>query len=337
MLEKLFNKYKQRKLYVAAWVDGKNYGDDYLSETITRFLNKKYKKYKIIQATLDLKKCKINKNDVVLLAGGGLWGPSGTGCLEENLYSIWTNTKAKLIVANMGIESFDPIYSKQLIKFIKKADLISFRDKKSFLIAKGVSKDASLIWGADNTFLNTINVTRNPIPKCIGINLCGPETENHIKKYSMDNITENISKLKDYGYSIKSTVFSYGETSSDYNYCKEIDSECLKEFSIRPYENCEIFIGMRFHSIVLALQNNIPVIAINYSDKVKRIMEEYELGDFCIEPEAAYNFNTIFSLINKVSESKVIITEKICTGNTNSKNRLSKFEYELDQILKHTI
>ncbi len=49
--------------------------------------------------------------------------------------------------------------------------------------------------------------------------------------------------------------------------------------------DCDIFIGVRYHSVLISVQNNIPVLAIGYGKKTWRFMSENGLSDYCLRVE----------------------------------------------------
>lgn len=62
-----------------------------------------------------------------------------------------------------------------------------------------------------------------------------------------------------------------------------VDPICPSQFRLTAYESLDIMIGTAFHSIVFAVQNGIPAIAINYHAKVRRLMEDIGLGEYVLE------------------------------------------------------
>lgn len=49
--------------------------------------------------------------------------------------------------------------------------------------------------------------------------------------------------------------------------------------------SCDAFIGVRYHSVLVSIQNEIPVLAISYGEKTWRFMDENSLSDYCIKLE----------------------------------------------------
>ncbi len=48
---------------------------------------------------------------------------------------------------------------------------------------------------------------------------------------------------------------------------------------------CDAFIGVRYHSVLLSVQSNIPVMGISYAHKTRRFMEENGLQEYVINAE----------------------------------------------------
>jgi hypothetical protein len=325
---------RRRRVFIATWMEGKNFGDDYLSSSLTDYMASICPGVKIVRANLHLDDFHLTPEDVLLIGGGGLWGPNGSGRLEERLYRAWMRAPGPLIVANIGIESFDSSSASQLTELSDKASLFSVRDETSWRIAADVLGEGKVLWGADNTYLHPIRVQREPVAGRLGVNLCGPEMENYRRRYPIQTIIESIRRLSACGYTVQATVFTYAGPLSDHKHCLQVDPDCPPCSSIAPYRHCELFIGMHFHSVVLALQNDVPVIAISYSDKVQRIMQEYDLGAYCLQPEDPDLFPRMFSLIRTMDKAEVI--QRIRQGNERARRRLIPFARQLRMALGST-
>ncbi len=48
---------------------------------------------------------------------------------------------------------------------------------------------------------------------------------------------------------------------------------------------CDMFIGVRYHSILISIQNNLPVLALGYGKKTWRFMLENGLSGYCLKME----------------------------------------------------
>ncbi len=53
----------------------------------------------------------------------------------------------------------------------------------------------------------------------------------------------------------------------------------------RSISLCDAFIGVRYHSVLLSVQGEVPVMGISYAHKTQRFMQENGLGDYVIRVE----------------------------------------------------
>ncbi len=53
----------------------------------------------------------------------------------------------------------------------------------------------------------------------------------------------------------------------------------------RSISLCDAFIGVRYHSVLLSVQGEVPVMGISYAHKTRRFMQENGLGDYVIPVE----------------------------------------------------
>ncbi len=285
----------------------------------------------MIEVDLQLSGYRPNADDVLIIGGGGLWGPCATGCLADALYDRWLAVPARLVLANLGIESFVPASSEQVANLCRKAAIFSFRDAWSWSVASAAVSEQTVFWAADTTYLSPIQMKRSQVERCIGVNVCGPEVGNYTNNYSMDAVVAALLHLSTIGYHLKATVLSYGGLQPDHAHCLRVDAQCPRRFTLAPYRDCEVFIGMRFHSVLLALQNNIPVVAINYSHKVRRVMEEYGLERYCLEPTDPALQEKLVRLVKTVRNQEV--RDKIGEGNSRARQRLVRFTEELHRVI----
>ncbi len=82
-----------------------------------------------------------------------------------------------------------------------------------------------------------------------------------------------------------------------------------------------LIIGMRYHSILLAIKYDIPFIAINYWDKVRNLVEEIGLSELLIEP-GDLSFQRLDALFKGVISQYEQISSKIAINKIAFYNRL---------------
>lgn len=86
-----------------------------------------------------------------------------------------------------------------------------------------------------------------------------------------------------------------------------------------PYiENASVIVSQRYHGVIAAMQVGIPVIAIDVCPKIRAIMQEADLNDFCIK---VTEFEKAPALFDRCKDEQEIILEKMHTF-TNKKKIL---------------
>lgn len=83
-------------------------------------------------------------------------------------------------------------------------------------------------------------------------------------------------------------------------------------------EKASVIVSQRYHGVVLAIQAGIPVIAIDVCPKIRAIMQEADLNDFCIK---VTDFKKAPELFDRCKDEQEIILEKMHTF-TNKKKIL---------------
>lgn len=87
-------------------------------------------------------------------------------------------------------------------------------------------------------------------------------------------------------------------------------------FYLNKVKSLHAFIGIKLHSVVLAMCANVPSIMIEYRPKCRDFMDSVDLGEFCVKS-------------NNIEEKMLLnILEKICTdGASISKKIHSRFSF----------
>lgn len=288
---------------------------------------------RVVHANLYLDSYRTNPADLLIVGGGGVWGATGTGQLDDALYSAWMKAKCPLAIANISLETFDVKRAERLRNLGAKAAFLSFRDRESWSLARDILGDSKILWGGDTSYLRPMRLRRRPNRSLIGVNLCNPAQENLLRLKASTGIARSVSSLANQGFDLRGVAFRAGGPRPDHVFCRQVDASCPEEFSSTVFEECDAFIGMRYHSIVLAFQNLIPVIAIVCSAKVKRIMEEYSLEEYSLDPSDPDFSNRLRSAVQTVREEKVI--QKIREGNRNTEARLVPVRDRLRTLIEN--
>ncbi|MDD7792757.1 polysaccharide pyruvyl transferase family protein [Clostridium sp. 'White wine YQ'] len=248
----------------------------------------------------------IRKCDLFMMGGGGFlsdWqNEVPFGWLKQMILAKMYNRKT--ILYGIGAGPFNTKGGKRKVAFIinKFVDYVLVRDKISEeeLISCGVNK-AKVILGIDPVF-NVMTEKQNSLKKekVIGINLVelfnSEEYWSNSKKRHKILIDKFISLIfninKKYpDYKLRFIPMMKSDASFIENILKsnpllkmEIDKNCLNniEYTKKCIAECEIFIGMRCHSLILSLSYAIPTIGIVYHHKSLEAMKNYGMEDKCI-------------------------------------------------------
>lgn len=201
----------------------------------------------------------------------------------------------KVIVMGSNFGPYDGKLFRNLYSlYFRCIDSISFRDTKSFNLFKNNSK---VIRANDIVFSLKKTPSGSKVDeKTIGISLMdfswreGLKQHNKAYLYSMEKLSDELLKR---GYSIKYFSFCKNEGDervskylmekfetkkvSDINYTGDIDV-FLREFS-----SVSAHIGLRFHSVILAILYKIPLFPIIYSQKTLDTLKDIDLDKNHIE------------------------------------------------------
>lgn len=273
------------------------------------------------------------KSDAALICDGiifgrKLWNPFFNWL--NNLIFVVPFAKlvgCKVALFSCGIGPFPSKLSRWMAKFvINSADLILMREQDSKKLAEeiGVKKEIELT--ADAAFLNEVSadsvaeaiLKKENVPSdkpLLGINVTAyfntwlaskerNQSKEDFLKTLADGITRANAELNNAFTPLlfsthpmdEKTIGSLGELLN----AKIIMNSCYLSHDIQALmRRCELFIGMRFHSLVLSSAVGVPILGLVYMPKVRAYLRLLQCEDYSIE---------------LASVSKELITEKILSA-----------------------
>ncbi|RDW22398.1 hypothetical protein CWR48_01450 [Oceanobacillus arenosus] len=280
------------------------------------------------------------KYDGLVIIGGSIFmeGPDWKGfltsksILPDKLKKL--NKKSFIIGANFGPFS-DNDFVNSHKKYFSLFEDVCFRDFNSYSLFKDlknirVSTDAVFNLKKDDS--NSIVMERS-----IGFSLINLEKREDLRNYNTvynDKIVELVEYYSKLGFSIN--LFSFCEQEGDLSMCNNIKQRIGVEHKSKvkiinyngnidaflvKYRSCDLIIGTRFHSIILALLYNINVFPIIYSNKTHNILNDLNLegnGVFIKNMEKLKPENVI-PIPNKID------IDKVCDEATNQFKALDLF------------
>jgi colanic acid/amylovoran biosynthesis protein len=280
---------------------------------------------KIGHRTIDVfskinKLLKYKQFDAYLTIGGSIFMERenwDTDLLQRNyLPKLFFNNKKKsfIIGANFGPYS-DENFIGSHKEFFQYFDDVCFRDNYSY----SLFKDKANIRYAPDVVFNLQYKISMKREKRVGFSIIELEKRKSLAKYSnnyYEKISELIKEFINNGYEV--SLFSFCEKEGDLRVAEYIKNNCdieiRKKITIVNYEDnidnflekfnrCEIIVGTRFHSIILAILFNQSFIPIVYSKKTS-----YVLSDLGMDKKVIFieNINQIQTtkLVNKAGENR---------------------------------
>lgn len=248
--------------------------------------------------------------DAIIYIGGSIFIESSplsvTRLLDLKKEIIKEDIPSYIIGANFGPYISDEYFTSAKEKIFPYLKQVTFRDKYSYNLFQNLK---NIKYAPDIVFsLNTSNIKKE-IKKEIGISIIHHLDRPDLKKYYNNYINKLLEICKYYiqkNYKIR--LFSFCEYEKDLvainNLLNKMTEEEKEHTIISNYNgnieeiindiaNLDLFITSRFHSIILGLKLNIPIIPICYSLKSTNV-----LNDIKFPQNRIYTFKNIDSLNN---------------------------------------
>lgn len=236
----------------------------------------------------------VSNIDFQIFIGGSLFmEPQNKMDIEnkfKNVISCRISTSIPFFVIGANFGPYTQMSHLLLYReWFKQLDGISFRDKQSFLLFQDLN---NVIWAPDLIFsylmpqheCNCKNVTMVPIYYTGRIGLPNFSNEKYLS--FLANVALEYLRR---GYTI--TLASFCEHQKDNVACEELYSYipcewrknvvCIEykndiDIFLKKFVNTDYIIGTRFHSIIIALKERIPVFPIVYNQKTSNIIKDYD-------------------------------------------------------------
>lgn len=250
----------------------------------------------------------IRNVDCIVYGGGTLYKElySSTGrskysviirMMGVNLIAKWSGTK--LYHLNIGIGSLKTA----LGRFISKTALAAsthtvFRDEKSYEIARttlGIAP-SKISKAPDGLFINhiwedawnTSEMPKKSATTTVGINVLSDIPDWIDRESYIDSMRRFVTQLCKNGTHVVFVPFqhtfnqrndlvftreNFGDIIDRYDNCSVLEGVPIDEIS-DCLKKCDVFVGMRFHSLLLCAANRVPFVAVAYDTKCWRFIEE---------------------------------------------------------------
>lgn len=302
-----------------------------LSDKLTKIfsLSKIYKKYKkdelrYLRTLFHLKSLlKENNFDLAIFAGGSLFMDYFIPLIFI-ITNILKRNKIKIIFHACGTGKMDKHDKKLLKRILNDNNVVSISVRDSYNFINNLLNHKSKLIETYDTALNSTSFFKTDSSKLFDF---GIGVFNGGDFYSFQKELINLFLNSTYNWKLFTNGSEY-----DYNTAKKILSELgikatehhkfllprptTPEQLINDINSFNKIISFRMHSLIIACSYGIPLIGINWDNKVVEFMTKMQLSEFC------YNADKRFSITNiDFPDSKVIKDNAKKQGNI-SKNHL---------------
>ncbi|MTJ11412.1 polysaccharide pyruvyl transferase family protein [Anabaena sp. UHCC 0187] len=306
------------KIAVFGYYNALNAGDDRIQYSITRLLQGN--SIVFLPHYLSPPQEYLQSFDWILIGGGGL--------VFERV-GIWVNTKqwikkckAKIGVFGLGVNRVSPDLLPDLYDLIESSEFFYVRDEQSRSL---LNNHPQVEVHPDLTWCFPLPVEPNTsVSNKIAINL----VPCHWKEFDVEMWLKELSKFQLNPFPL--------------NFNKNRDFDLLKtyfgditpqEFSLQPLRESEILVACRYHAIIFAMQMGKPFVAINYDEKVERLLKEANLSELCLETTQSA---LLPEKINFILANQAEIRDKIKLFVDRQQERSVHLTESIQKYLKYT-
>ncbi|MDD3861698.1 MAG: polysaccharide pyruvyl transferase family protein [Candidatus Gracilibacteria bacterium] len=288
---------------------------------------------------------KVKECDYFVLGGGGLFGGPKTRADfiwgRQALMAYKYGKKVVMLGQSIGMIKNPP--SKFLVKkLFEKATLISVRDEssKKRLQELGIKKDIGVY--PDFAFFSESESESVHKKDQILVSL---REMNSLPKNFENNIAEFLNWLaKEKNWQVVLADFQKG-VESDEHLRKKITEKIIDKSKIEiindhdlkkiitKYKESKMVLGMRLHSLILAIKTNTPFIALNYAPKVKDLLAFSGFKELAINLDEA-TFENLKEQFSKTLSQENELISKFETHNKKTQKEYEKFKTFIKNALK---
>lgn len=315
-----------RRIILLYWRRGANFGDDYLFETMRRHLALRHPSVAVVGSDLDLPGVWPNQTDLVIVCGGGIWGSDGRGRLAEGRLERWRRLPCPLVVAGLGIDSFHASAADEFRELVDLAALFGVRNRASWSVADELGCGDRVLWAADTSFLEPLQLARAPEPGLVGVNLRPPVAG--VLGYDAGRVADSVRRA--FGR-VEATVLCRAGRQSDVEACRRIDPACPPTWRISLFERAELFVSARLHGFLLCAQNGVPCVPLVYSPKIMNNLADLGAAELAVPLDAD---DLAAELAAKAELARAPATQaKLAAGVAAARERMRRFLLRLAEVL----
>ncbi|SIR34386.1 polysaccharide pyruvyl transferase CsaB [Halanaerobium kushneri] len=295
-----------KKIVISGYYGFNNLGDEAVLAGITSLLKAKNEELKITVLSAEPAKTSeryklnaVSRNSIIqilavlaeadlFISGGGslLQDVTGNFSVPYYLGLCWLARiqGVKTVYYAQGAGPLDKKWSQYLTALtLNRFELLGVRDQtsKKLLREIGVKNEIELTVDPVFALFDPINNLRQQIKGQIEVGIS-------VRPWSVDYISELADALNQFarGKRVKFNIFPMHQGSDEkisLQLKKKLEAETeIKELSpipekaLKSFSQLDLFVGVRLHSLIFALLNQIPVLALSYDPKIEGLMTQLD-------------------------------------------------------------
>ncbi|WP_313238110.1 polysaccharide pyruvyl transferase family protein [Sporosarcina ureae] len=281
-----------------------------------------YRKLRKENFNIDPFQKKIQNVDVLVIGGGNMIFDkdkfTNSAMRFNQFVSLGKESNVKIFAISIGIGPFQTVQqAKKAVTALGKCDYITFRDQKSYdIYAKYSSSLDNVFVSVDPVFSLPYVLEKKKNKKLvIGVNIFNSKLiGDSMKEYKrfIDSYIKLINKLTG---SLDVTVILFSTDLKDYDSVREVYSHFDENFNVELYEingynslidlyqNINLLIAARMHSLIIAFTQRVPIIGLSWQQKVDAFFEIID------SKESVFKYNEIeknIEMIIQLTKTKLI-------------------------------
>ena len=295
-----------KKIVISGYYGFNNLGDEAVLAGIISLLKKRNKELKITVLSADPQQTKelyqvnaVSRTSLIqilaalaeadlFISGGGSLLQDVTGSFSVPYYLglAWLAKMqgTKTVYYAQGAGPLNKKWSRKLTALtLNRFELLGVRDQgsKNLLKEIGVKKDIKLTVDPVFALYNPLNNNRQQIKGKVEVGVS-------VRPWSVDYIPELAAALNQFARdkNIKFILFPMHQGADD-QISQELKAELEAEAEIcslpavpakalKKFSELDLFVGVRLHSLIFALLNQVPLLALSYDPKVEGLLSDLD-------------------------------------------------------------
>jgi len=300
---------KKMDIGVMGWWHQDNQGDFAILESMTRALAPHRvvpidSGYYINEDVLQ----RLNLLGFLILGGGGLF--QSTPSRPFDTFDLWgSQLQTPIGVAGLGVDVVQPQYRPAVLALVDQARFFYVRDRASQQVVGHpkvqVAPDLSFAYPLNGT---SSHLSSRRAPVC-GVNL---RVTSSLK---VDGWVETLQVLP---VQLRGIPFTTFPATQEIQTLRQLDEACPTAFDPLLYRGLDLMVGTAFHSVVFSVQAAVPVIAIAYAPKVRRLMTDIGFEDYVLEPDEWHRLPELVERVLEEHSQLVDYLQEVTTALTKS-------------------